>query len=59
LWDRLFGTWENPKEWSGQTGFHDGASSRVWEMLTFRDVTREPGQVDTEKRLKRGQIMSR
>lgn len=59
LWDRLFGTWENPKEWNGQAGFYDGASDRVWEMLTFRDVTREPDRVDRETKLKRGQLVSR
>src|SRR5690606_27167577 len=59
LWDRLFGTWENPQEWNGQAGFYDGASGRVWEMLTFRDVSREPDRVDGETRLKRGQLVSR
>ena len=39
LWDRLFGTYENPSVWQGQAGFYDGASGRVWDMLTFRDVS--------------------
>jgi sterol desaturase/sphingolipid hydroxylase (fatty acid hydroxylase superfamily) len=40
IWDRLFGTYENPREWNGEAGFYDGASLRIWEMLTFRDVSR-------------------
>lgn len=40
IWDILFGTWKNPKEWNGQSGFYDGASERIWEMLTFRDVSK-------------------
>lgn len=43
IWDRLFGTYENPKEWNAKAGFYDGASMRIWEMLTFRDVSRPRG----------------
>lgn len=39
IWDRLFGTYENPKEWNGQSGFYDGASLRIGDMLTFKDVS--------------------
>lgn len=35
--DIIFGTFRNPKDFY-QTGFYQGASSRVWEMLTFRRV---------------------
>lgn len=40
LIDLLFGTWHNPDGFAPATGFHDGASSRVREMLAFRDVSR-------------------
>jgi len=33
LWDMLFGTFYNPKEFTGQVGFYDGGSKRVGEML--------------------------
>lgn len=41
LWDWIFGTLRNPDladHWPPQ-GFHDGASVRIVEMLTFRDVS--------------------
>lgn len=43
IWDQLFGTYENPREWNGESGFYDGASARVWDMLRFRDVSGQPG----------------
>lgn len=39
LWDMVFGTWRNPEGFPAETGFYDGASSRVVEMLVFRDVS--------------------
>ena len=38
LFDILFGTFRNPKEFAAQNGFYDGASARIPEMLAFRDV---------------------
>jgi hypothetical protein len=43
IFDLLFGTFRNPEGFDGETGFHPGASARVWEMLTFRDVS-EPSR---------------
>lgn len=40
LFDLLFGTFRNPPAHMPQQGFHDGASTRVLEMLAFRDVSR-------------------
>ena len=37
--DLLFGTLLNPRDFAKETGFHDGASARVAEMLAFRDVS--------------------
>lgn len=42
LWDMVFGTFRNPTDAEVdlvEQGFHDGASARVLEMLTFRDVS--------------------
>jgi len=39
LFDILFGTFYNPKDFSSNTGFYDGASSRVGDMLLWRDVS--------------------
>jgi len=41
LWDMAFGTFVNPKHADGlKAGFYDGASTRVLDMLLFRDVSR-------------------
>jgi sterol desaturase/sphingolipid hydroxylase (fatty acid hydroxylase superfamily) len=51
LWDIIFGTFKNPKSEevaSCQAGFYDGASSRLIEMLTFRDVSVPRGEVERE-----------
>jgi sterol desaturase/sphingolipid hydroxylase (fatty acid hydroxylase superfamily) len=40
LLDIAFGTFRNPAVWEGETGFYQGGSSRVAEMLVGRDVSR-------------------
>jgi sterol desaturase/sphingolipid hydroxylase (fatty acid hydroxylase superfamily) len=40
LWDMLFGTFENPREWSATTGFGAEREERLVEMLRFGDVNR-------------------
>lgn len=36
--DMLFGTFHNPKEFSGEVGFYEGGSKRVGEMLIGRQI---------------------
>jgi sterol desaturase/sphingolipid hydroxylase (fatty acid hydroxylase superfamily) len=38
LWDLAFGTWRNPREFTAEQGFWDGASAKVGAMLIGRDV---------------------
>ncbi len=38
--DMLFGSFENPRRFQHATGFWDGASARVLDMLLARDVSR-------------------
>lgn len=38
LFDILFGTFRNPKEFSEHTGFYSGASSRIVEMILCKDI---------------------
>ncbi len=38
LWDIVFGTFRNPKDFAGEAGFHEGASAKIPQMLLFRDV---------------------
>ena len=40
--DLIFGTFVNPADFAPATGYYDGASKRVGEMLLLRDVTRAP-----------------
>ena len=40
LYDIIFGTFYNPKEFEHETGFYNGASARVGDMLLFKDVTK-------------------
>jgi sterol desaturase/sphingolipid hydroxylase (fatty acid hydroxylase superfamily) len=44
VFDLLFGTFKNPKEYLPETGFYDGASAKVWEMITFHDIDQEHKQ---------------
>ncbi len=45
LWDMAFGTFRNPRSVDGvAAGFYTGASSRILDMLLFRDVSRPRGQ---------------
>jgi sterol desaturase/sphingolipid hydroxylase (fatty acid hydroxylase superfamily) len=38
IFDLLFGTFDNPRDFAPEAGFYDGASGRVPEMLILRDV---------------------
>ncbi|MDQ2702057.1 MAG: sterol desaturase family protein [Pseudomonadota bacterium] len=43
LFDILFGTFRNPRNFALEQGFWQGASARVPQMLAFRDVAGEGG----------------
>ena len=42
LFDILFGTFDNARDFAQANGFYDGASLRLGEMLVFRDVAEPP-----------------
>lgn len=44
IFDIIFGTFKNPKEYEHETGFYDGASSKIVEMLTFQDINKSETQ---------------
>ncbi len=50
IWDVVFGTFRNPRTWSGEAGFYDGASSRLGEMLVGRLVDVSPGRREEGER---------
>lgn len=39
IYDLVFGTFRNPRDFAPATGFYDGASGRIADMLRFRDVS--------------------
>lgn len=41
IYDMLFGTWRNPRNFEYENGFYMGASSRIADMLLFKDVSKE------------------
>ncbi|PWT95422.1 MAG: fatty acid hydroxylase [Bacteroidetes bacterium] len=45
LFDIIFKTFRNPKEYVDETGFYKGASERMTEMLRFKDVSISDGNV--------------
>ena len=38
--DIIFGTFRNPKGYQMETGYYDGASARIVDMLLFKDVSK-------------------
>jgi sterol desaturase/sphingolipid hydroxylase (fatty acid hydroxylase superfamily) len=38
LFDLVLGTWNNPREFAPEQGFHDGASSEIARLLAGRDL---------------------
>lgn len=42
LFDIIFGTFNNPKSFAKETGFYEGASSRLVDILLFKDVYKKP-----------------
>jgi sterol desaturase/sphingolipid hydroxylase (fatty acid hydroxylase superfamily) len=41
LFDIILGTFKNPKEFANETGFYTGASTRIFEMMIFKDINSE------------------
>lgn len=39
IYDLLFGTFKNPKNYENETGFYHGASSRIGDMLLFKNIS--------------------
>jgi sterol desaturase/sphingolipid hydroxylase (fatty acid hydroxylase superfamily) len=41
IFDILFGTFLNPKGYEHESGFYDGGSSKVIEMMAFQDINKQ------------------
>jgi sterol desaturase/sphingolipid hydroxylase (fatty acid hydroxylase superfamily) len=46
IFDLMFGTFCNPREFAAENGFYDGASARVVEMVCLRDVSQPRTQIE-------------
>ncbi len=40
LFDILFGSFRNPKEFAKETGFYEGASAKITDMILFKDINK-------------------
>lgn len=52
IFDIVFGTFFNPRTFAPATGFYDGASSRLVDMLLARDVSSPPADRATSQALR-------
>jgi len=50
VFDLIFGSFRNPKEYVNETGFYNGASSRIVDMLSFRDISVPENNFSVTKR---------
>ena len=50
IFDMLFGTFKNPSKYEHETGFYNGASARIVDMLLFKKVSKSVSK--TEKPIK-------
>jgi sterol desaturase/sphingolipid hydroxylase (fatty acid hydroxylase superfamily) len=51
LFDLLFGTFKNPKDFAPQQGFYEGASAKLADLLLWRDVASLPlGRGESQER---------
>ncbi len=48
LFDIIFGTFRNPKDFVAETGFYEGASSKLKEMLLFKDINIERNKISAD-----------
>lgn len=49
IFDMLFGTFYNPKHFENETGFYDGASAKIGDMLLFKDVSQSENPIHDPK----------
>lgn len=48
VFDIMFGTFKNPKDFMPEAGFYDGASSQVLDMLMFKDLNAKEKSAEQE-----------
>ncbi len=49
IYDLIFGTFKNPKDYQGAYGFYDGASANVLDMLRFKDISTEDAKIGNDE----------
>lgn len=53
LYDIIIGTFNNPKEFASETGFYTGASSRIGDMILFRDINSKENLAKQDMKINR------
>jgi len=48
IFDIMFGTFKNPEDFVAETGFFQGASERISDMLLFRDLNAPENETDLQ-----------
>ncbi len=53
----MFGTFRNPVGFETETGFYNGASERIIDMLLFKDVSEDPRKMEKPAKEKNNQAV--
>jgi sterol desaturase/sphingolipid hydroxylase (fatty acid hydroxylase superfamily) len=48
IFDIIFGTFNNPQGYEMETGYYDGASARILDMLLCKDISQDSDETDTK-----------
>jgi sterol desaturase/sphingolipid hydroxylase (fatty acid hydroxylase superfamily) len=48
IFDIIFGTFNNPQGYEMETGYYDGASARILDMLLCKDISRDSDEDETD-----------
>lgn len=62
VFDLLFGTFNNPGKYEHETGFYEGASNRIADMLRFKDISNPAFEIQKEPaekvKVEQGELVS-
>ena len=47
VYDMIFGTFQNPRDYQGEYGFYEGGSAKVLDMISFRDINSESTELSS------------
>lgn len=56
LFDIIFGTFRNPKDFEHETGFYEGASARIKDMIFWKDISSQQPVAPWEAKQQEAQV---